>query len=137
VRPNLFPVAAAFAVRTHTVARLCSWWAAVARATLLAVSSLHSTDAEATEPTPDLGSRMRSGSAPGDDAPYDVWTVAGERGALLTQPHAERLIGGTGSTDRESALVEAGRLYGRDHARARAALADGSHPLCRLKRPEG
>jgi hypothetical protein len=74
----------------------------------------------------------RSGAAT-EDEPYEVWTVADERSA---QKSAERLLGGPGG-DRERALVEAGRLYGRDHARARAALADGTHPLCRLKTPAG
>ncbi len=80
---------------------------------------------------------LRGGSRPtplADDEPYEVWTVADERGV---QERAERLIGGAGAADREGALVETGRLYGRDHARARAALADGTHPLCRLKRPAG
>jgi hypothetical protein len=96
------------------------------------VSSTRSTAAESTDPTPDPGSRvMRSGSAPEDEATYEVWTVADEQGA---RKNAERVLGGPGGEERERALVEAGRLYGRDHARARAALADGTHPLCRLKR---
>jgi hypothetical protein len=69
---------------------------------------------------------MWSGS---DAGAYVVWTVADEHAA---RANAERVIGGPRCSEREAALVEAGRLYGRDHARARAALADGTHPLCRL-----
>jgi hypothetical protein len=76
----------------------------------------------------------RAGSTREGDGPYDVWTVADAGGA---EERAERALGGGIGGDRERALVEAGRLYGRDHARARAALADGTHPLCRLKRPAG
>jgi hypothetical protein len=98
---------------------------------LLAMKPPHSTAAEPTEPTPDPSSTVtRSGSTPEDDERYDIWTMADEQSAL---ENAERLIGGLGGDDRERALVEAGRLYGRDHARARAALEDGTHPLCRLR----
>jgi hypothetical protein len=100
------------------------------------VSWTRSTAAEVTDPKPDPTSTMSRGGSrptpPTDDGPYEVRTVAHERGA---QEHAERLS--PDGAERESALVEAGRLYGRDHARARAALADGTHPLCRLKQPTG
>jgi hypothetical protein len=89
--------------------------------------------AEPTDPTPEPSSTVtRSGSAL-DDEQYEVWTPADEQRA---QKDAERLMGVIGE-GREAALVEGGRLYGRDHARARAALKDGTHPLCRLKRPAG
>lgn len=69
---------------------------------------------------------------PEEGEPYEVWTVGDERRA---HERVERWIGSPNA--REEALVEAGRLYGRDHARARAALADGTHPLCRLARRTG
>ena len=87
------------------------------------LSQTRSTAETATDPTPDPGSRVtRSGSTREDDTPYEVWTVADERGA---EKDAERLLGGPGGDGREAALIEAGRLYGRDHARARAARVDG------------
>jgi hypothetical protein len=93
---------------------------------------MNSPGGAATQPTPEPSSTaVRSSSTPEAEEPYEVWTVADEQGA---QTSAGRLLGGE---DREAALVEAGRLYGRDHARARAALEDGTHPLRRLKRPEG
>jgi hypothetical protein len=94
-----------------------------------------STSAETRDPTPDPRSTVvRSGSRPEDDAIDEVWTVADPASA---QRNAERVLGGSGGSAREAALVEAGRLYGRDHARARAALEDGTHPLCRLKTRAG
>ena len=61
---------------------------------------------------------------PEDDAPYEVW-AAGDNPRAAED--AARVLGRLGGDAREAALVEAGRLYGRDHARARAALVDGSH----------
>jgi hypothetical protein len=62
----------------------------------------------------------------------DEWEVVGAGDVRTTSdpfpPSAQDL-------DRESLLLEAGRLYGRDTARERAALLDGSHPLQRRKRP--
>lgn len=76
---------------------------------------IHSTAEEPSDPTPDPSSTViRSRGARDDDEPYEVWMVADERRA---QGSAERLIGAPGGEDRERALVEAGRFYGRDHAR--------------------
>jgi hypothetical protein len=62
----------------------------------------------------------------------DEWEVVGADDVGATRdpfPPSEQEL------DRESLLFEAGRLYGRDTARERAALLDGSHSLHRLKRP--
>lgn len=62
----------------------------------------------------------------------DAWEVAGAERVRTTGdpfPPSEQEL------DRESLLFEAGRLYGRNAVRERAALLDGSHPLHRLKRP--
>lgn len=88
----------------------------------------------ASAPTFDTSpTESNSASLPDEDA-YEIWTVADEQRA---RKNAAPVLGGAGGDERERALVEAGRLYGRDHARARAALRDGTHPLCRLKRPAG
>ncbi len=105
----------------------------------MAVSSIRTGNVERIERTPRSRPTVSapvkpSGGMPEDDEPYEVWTAGDEPRAA---ENARRVLGGLGGNDREGALVEAGRLYGRDHARARTALADGTHPLCRLKRPTG
>jgi len=82
------------------------------------------------EPTPEPSSVVAEyGSSSHSEDEWDV--VAGEDVRTAAEPFSpsENELG------RERLLFEAGRLYGRDTARERAALLDGSHPLHRLKRP--
>jgi hypothetical protein len=83
---------------------------------------------------PQLAGERSSVAIEGGSSPEreDAWDVVGADdlgdAADPFPPSAPEL-------DREGLLFEAGRLYGRDTARERAALLDGSHPLHRLKRP--
>jgi hypothetical protein len=80
------------------------------------------------EPTPEPSSVVNASSTRAE--PEDEWEVVGadDVGAKGDPfPPSETELG------RERLLAEAGRLYGRDTVRERAALLDGSHPLHRLK----
>jgi hypothetical protein len=81
------------------------------------------------EPTPEPAPVVNESGSPFEGA--DEWEVVEADDIRATAdpfPPSEQEL------DRESLLVEAGRLYGRDTARERVALLDGSHPLRRLER---
>lgn len=90
------------------------------------------------DPTPDPGSQVTSrGALPEGEEAWEVYEPIDEAAALA---HARSLFGGLLDRTpdaRDQALTEASRLYGRDFAAERAALKDGTHPLCRLTRRAG
>jgi hypothetical protein len=64
----------------------------------------------------------------------DAWEVVG---ADDVRTKGDPFPPSEGELEREGLLFEAGQLYGRDTARERAALVEGSHPVQRGKRPAG